>query len=1054
MYLPALVSRGRGWWVVAICLAATSNAVPEARAQTVRSRAVVNLTFDETAGDALDSSTAGAARDNAALASGATRRSSPFSGQGGRQAVSLDAAAKQFVQIPRSADVDRPDAVAFSLFFVNLLPATDSTFHGLLGKRDDGASGITNYGINYQNSSDTLQVYLNDGTGFKVATYSLKAALGVRRPGFLTAVFSTGDAPEPDADTDKDDVLVQYYLNGRPIAPKGAVGGVVVGNAVWLLDVKTDKLVNGVPLTLGASMPALEHASAVLDEFSLFAEPLSPEDVARLFIEVAGPDAPVEVPDDTQPAPALPEVASTSLFGLQSGQTTTLVIRGANLLPDPVVLLPFPLEKQVLRPSASPGQIEVELTLAPSVSAGTYALRVQTPHGVSGAVPIAVDALPQSPIAAVGDNPLALPAAVSGTLSGQDRVRIPFTGQAGQRIVADLECRRLGAEMLPVLELKNAQGTPLSIEWGHRQYAGDARIEVRLPADGLYAIELHDLSYKAPGRNPFRLKLGDLKLVDRVLPPVATAGTRRDVRLLGPGLDPAAAATIDLQQAFPGTQQILPLADPAIIGPVPGVTASEGTEVVEEPQSAPALQTIDARFPTAPHIPLGISGQIAQPGEIDTYLLQVKPGMTLSLLAETQPFDSPLVPQISVHKQPEGTLLAISEDKPNLNYAVPANTNEVRVALRDLNGEGGAGYIYRLRVLPAGQPDFSLAVDAARLPLARDGSTVVRVDVARQGYAGPIQLQVAGAPEIALSPQQIPAGVTKAFVTLSSTSTDASPAAILRDMQILGESEGVTPPLRRAAQSPVDDRLAMVAGYRTDLAAVLTAPTGVSLELGTLPAAIFKGTEIGIPVSASAPAQGGASRALRLTLVTTETPRPAGPRAPAKGDLPMVRSVPEQVLNLSDKTGLLQVAIPGDVAEPSIDCVVRAELVSNPFSDKVLGTVYSSPFRLPVQNAITLELAENMLVMTGDTASKFQGTIKRSPGFAEQVEVALLNLPASYTAPKVTLPPDQSQFEVVITAPKVTAEVNVANVVLRVTGPTGNLLQADMPLKAKVVPGT
>src|SRR5262245_53742622 len=58
---------------------------------SIRSQAVVNFSFDEASGYALDSATAGAAKDVGSLQNGALRVKSPFWGQSGRQAVILDA---------------------------------------------------------------------------------------------------------------------------------------------------------------------------------------------------------------------------------------------------------------------------------------------------------------------------------------------------------------------------------------------------------------------------------------------------------------------------------------------------------------------------------------------------------------------------------------------------------------------------------------------------------------------------------------------------------------------------------------------------------------------------------------------------------------------------------------------------------------------------------------------------------------------------------------------------------------------------------------------------
>ena len=220
-----------------------------------------------------------------------------------------------------------------------------------------------------------------------------------------------------------------------------------------------------------------------------------------------------------------PEISTLSLNGLTRGQTTVLTIGGTNLLPDPVLVSSAPIEKQVLRPGAKPERIEVEVTIPATAPAGHFPLRVQTPRGISGAMTIADDSLPQVPfVESSPEKPIALPVAISGTLSGQQVAKVYFAGKAGQHLVVDLESRRLGAGIDPVLELRNPRGAPLNIAWGRSQLTGDTRIEANLFVDGVYTVELHDLAYKAPGQNTYRLKLGDLKLIDTTFPSAVAAG--------------------------------------------------------------------------------------------------------------------------------------------------------------------------------------------------------------------------------------------------------------------------------------------------------------------------------------------------------------------------------------------------------------------------------------------------------------------------------------------------------------------------------------------------
>lgn len=1025
---------------------------------TIRSQAVVNLSFDEASGDALDSAAGGGAKDNGSLQNGVSRVKSPFWGQKGGQALVLDSARKQFVQMADSPDVDRPEAVSFSMFFVNLHPAGDAAFHGVVAKRDE-VKQVTNYGINYAANSDTFQVYLNDATGYKIATYGVNAAVGYRRPVYITAVYLVGDAPAPDADEDKDDVLVRFYANGQAIKPKGAVGGTVTGNDVWLTDVKVGNLLTDTPLTLGASTPVAEYASCVLDEFSLFPKALSDTEVARLFVEVAGSNASALIAEDARAVPVGPEITATSLAGLARGQTTVLTIRGTNLLPDPVVVSTAPLERQVVRPGASAERIDVELTVAATAPAGHFPLRIQTPRGISGPLTIAVDSLPELPYAESSvDKPVPIPVAISGTLAGEQQAKVYFAGKAGQRVIIDLECKRLGSAMDPVLELRNPRGAPLSIAWGRPQFRGDTRIEATLFADGVYTVELHDLAYKAPGQNLYRLKIGDLKLVDTTFPPAVASGTQRSVAAIGPGVDPSVTLAVDMQNKIAGFVQSVALPpETGAVGPAPAIVASGAIELLEESPADGKLQTIDAQFVDRPNVPIVINGRIAKHGETDRFVLNVKEGTTLNLAVDSYAIHSPLNPQIVVLSHPDGNRLALSEERPAIDLAIPTGKTAIEVAVRDLNDRGGPDFVYRLRVARAGRADFSLAFGSARLSLPRAGSAVLRLDVTRAGYDGPITLSLPDAPEFVLSPSEIPAGISKAFVVLSAKAGEPSSSLTVRHLHLAGSSVGIEPSLQRIALAPENSRLALLPGLRSELTAVVAAQPTAALVLGTLPPVWFRGADVAIPLTLTVQNPELATHTVRLALLTTEAPRtqadPADPTKQRKIPVPMLHAVPEQTLSPGETAGALRVAVPLEVVEGQIDCVVRADFISNAFSDKVLASAYSLPFRLPVQNAVSVQLAAGNLALTGNAQTRFAGTLKRTARFMGPVEVALVNLPAGYTVPKTLVAPDQEQFEIVVSAPAVAAAADIPNVQFRVSTPLGSLLQRDTAVPTKVSPG-
>jgi hypothetical protein len=89
------------------------------------------------------------------------------------------------------------------------------------------------------------------------------------------------------------------------------------------------------------------------------------------------------------------------------------------------------------------------------------------------------------------------PVATAGQINGTEQKRIWFRGAAGQKIVAEVEARRIGSMVDPVLEIRSQSGGPLAIQWQQFELQGDARAAVVIPADGLYYVELHDLQFLA-----------------------------------------------------------------------------------------------------------------------------------------------------------------------------------------------------------------------------------------------------------------------------------------------------------------------------------------------------------------------------------------------------------------------------------------------------------------------------------------------------------------------------------------------------------------------------
>lgn len=1024
--------------------------------ESIRSKAVVNFTFDEESGSANETATAGQFADEGKLINDPSRVPSPFWNQTGKKAIQLDAARQQYIEIADGIDVDCPNAASFGLFVVNLTEATDAGYHGLVAKRGvDNGKSSTNYGINFQMQADNFQVYIHDGTNYKVVTYSAKEALPYRKLVYITATFEVADAPKQDDDTDVDDLKIMFYVNGEPLTPKTSPNGYIDGKQGWIKDVAVAGLINNLPVTIGRSEVAGEYLSCVVDEFSLFQNALNPAQAKKLFQEVAGANV-LDLIAQDKPVPTVtPVISSLSQPGLQIGQTTQFIVNGSDLGPNPVAVFPLPGVTLAVAEGSAPNRVVLNATVPADTPAGIYPLWIRSQAGISKSVALAIDRLPQMPIAGSSrEKPSTLPAAFFGVLSGGQQQRVYFAGTKGQRVVADVELKRLGGVANPVIEIKSPEGTPLEIGWGHASLRGDARAERILPKDGIYSVELHDLTFNGPGQSHFRLSVGDLKLVDCVLPAAMVPGPV-EVRPVGSGFAPEAKLTGVFTSPAESRLGLLTFpAESNVVTTLPALPVSRGTEIVETGAAADgSLQVVDAAFTASPVVPVAISGVISAKGEQDRYLLNVTPGKTLKLTVQSDSLGSELEGELRVLGHPQGNVLAMTGDQPvigdlSLNYAVPAGVSQVQVQVRDLFGRGGPRSFYRLTMEPAGQPSFALMLNTPTVALPDDGSAVVEMQVTRAGYGGPIKLNIVGDTSVIVSPDEIAANMQgKVLLRLVRSGKPVDGTAPL--LRIVGESVGAAPILKSTARL----QTGVVAPTFVDTMAVgTTASSGLSIELQQSPSVLFRGASPEIPLVVKRLAgHATANLPIKLTLESTEPVRKRDNNNPAAGNFPVVAASAKMVQPGEPEQTTVKLIVPLEVAEPVIDFVIKAEATPHAYSERVLATAYSQPFRAEVKNAVTPKVDDPSLAVIAESDHKVVGQLQRTAGFTGPVEVTLVGLPADYTIQPAAVAGDQDKFEIVVKAPKVTAAAPVPNVKLRVTS-AGNLLTAETPVNVSVMP--
>jgi len=399
--------------------------------------------------------------------------------------------------------------------------------------------------------------------------------------------------------------------------------------------------------------------------------------------------------------------------------------------------------------------VEIDADAAP----GLYPLRAISDDGLSNALLFRVDTVSEvseQSLREAGDPAEApridaLPIVVNGTLDGAERDRYRFQAAPGERIVLEVEARRVGSAIDPVLRVLDTEGGEIAFNQEGPGIDVDARLDWEPPEAGEYVVEVHDARFSDQRRNFYRLKLiaaSDYGYADAVFPLGARRGEETRFGLTGG----SAAATrevaraVDTENAFDSiglsaakTSAALPFR--VVVGSHPEVLENETT----------ADEALDT--------PVVVNGRIDDAGEVDRYRLAAEPGQRLLIEVEGAALGSSDLFGVLTVTTPDGEYLASSGDDipdpdtfrllsptatsfdPWVMVETPQGVDELHVTVEDLVGRGGPRFGYRLAASPNG-PDFELRLSTAQLTLNNGASKPIEVGAVRRGYLGPIRLFV------------------------------------------------------------------------------------------------------------------------------------------------------------------------------------------------------------------------------------------------------------------------------------------------------------------------
>ena len=465
---------------------------------------------------------------------------------------------------------------------------------------------------------------------------------------------------------------------------------------------------------------------------------------------------------------AQPVITDLQPRGAQKGKPFTLTLAGRNLGEGAKIRSTMPASFTLVTPdqpalmqsgsTAGEGRYATFLVEpAADLTSGVYAMRVVTSDGISNVQLFTVGVFPEfteeesSPGALPNTNdtmetaqrlPLP-PFTLNGTLRGPERDMFRLRGKAGEKRVIEVEARRCGSALDPLLEILDAAGTVIARSEDAALLGLDARVEVVFPRDGDYDVVVRDSRFSTQAANFYRLKVGSYSYPKEVFP---LGGRRGELVETSLGLQ---KISVDLRSATSNMRQVFVNVPGSPALPVPFA-------VGDDPE-------VNAPVDTPIGSPVTINARLLKTGQVDRYTLRVPPSRAMTFRIQARELGTSKLMAVITVRDENGNVLGRSGEEPlaedffNVNQSrtagdpvlrvqAPADVNHVTVTVEDLALRGGPDYAYRLNVQPVAK-DFRLVLNSPFVNVPAGGSVAVPVTVQRQGFDDDIQLRVANAPK-------------------------------------------------------------------------------------------------------------------------------------------------------------------------------------------------------------------------------------------------------------------------------------------------------------------
>lgn len=370
----------------------------------------------------------------------------------------------------------------------------------------------------------------------------------------------------------------------------------------------------------------------------------------------------------------------------------------------------------------------------------------------------------------------ALPVTVNGRLGRiEEEDRYQFRATANGLVTCDLFARRLGNDFNGVLEVRD--GAKLVAE-AVDTTGTDPVLTFAVEKGKGYTVTVRDVDHRGYRNFTYRLHVAPGPRLVTAVPPAGARGETRQIQFVGVGIATGKPVleTVMKDVAFPsvGDSFAYRLETPHGTTQSIALLLSDFAEQLE-----PATEVKPLPLPGA------VSGRIGLRGERDTFTFTAKKGDVWDFAVQAERIGSAVYAHFAIlsadgKKLAEKDGLATGGD-PRLAFTVPTD-GEYRLVVSDLSGsEPNLDSVYRLVARkPAGTFALKVVVPGiVNVPIGGKGA--LSVEVIRDGYAGPITLDVSGLPDGVTLPKDvtIPAGAASKALQLDCDKTAGVSASLV-----------------------------------------------------------------------------------------------------------------------------------------------------------------------------------------------------------------------------------------------------------------------------------